>query len=81
MVLNELLGGTRLSRDLDLFHDTEEVVEALWSADRELFATVGYSVRALCERRGFVEVEVSFTDDTVRVEWVCDSRPAFRDRA
>ena len=31
--LNELLGGTWLSRDLDLFHDTEEAVEASWSAD------------------------------------------------
>jgi hypothetical protein len=75
--LNELLGGTRLSRDIDLFHDTEEAVEASWSADRELLASAGYSVRVFRERPGFVEAEVSSVDDAVRVEWARDSAYRF----
>jgi Nucleotidyl transferase AbiEii toxin, Type IV TA system len=75
--LNELLGGARLSRDIDLFHDTEEAVEVSWSADRELLTAAGYAVRALRERPGFVEAEVIFADDAVRVEWARDSAYRF----
>lgn len=33
--LNELLRAPRLSRDVDLFHDTEEALVASWRMDRE----------------------------------------------
>ncbi len=32
--LNEILRAPRVSRDLDLFHDTAEALEAAWRADR-----------------------------------------------
>lgn len=76
VALNELLGGTRLSRDIDLFHDTEEAVEASWAADRSRLEASGYSVQVVRERPGFVEAEVSNEAGPVRLEWARDS--AFR---
>ena len=32
--LNELLAATRLSQDVDLFHDTKEALLATWKTDR-----------------------------------------------
>ncbi len=75
--LNELLGATRLSRDLDLFHDTEEAVDASWTADRRLLESAGYALRVVRERPGFIEAEVSTADDAVRVEWARDSAYRF----
>jgi hypothetical protein len=34
--LNELRNTPRVSRDIDLFHDTAEAVSATWEADRQL---------------------------------------------
>lgn len=76
VALNELLGGDRLSRDVDLFHDTEQAVEESWQADRERLAAAGFSVRALRQRPGYVEAEVARDGDEVRIEWARDS--AFR---
>ena len=35
VALNELLGGRRRSRDVDLFHDTAEALLATWQADEQ----------------------------------------------
>ena len=56
--LNELLKAPRLSRDIDLFHDTEEALTVSWQADRESLEGGGYTVRVFRERRGFIEAEV-----------------------
>jgi len=77
VALNELLGGARVSRDIDLFHDTEEAVEASWAADRARLADAGYAVRTLRERPGFIEAEVSSGGETVRIEWTRDSAYRF----
>jgi len=66
VALNELLGGSRVSRDIDLFHDTEAAVEDSWTADRLLLEQAGYEVRVLRERPGFVEAEISDGGETVR---------------
>jgi hypothetical protein len=42
--LNELIAAPRISRDVDLFHDTEEALAATWDADRRLLETSGFSV-------------------------------------
>src|SRR4051812_26564570 len=39
--LNELLNAPRVSRDVDVFHDTERAVDASWSADRKLLEGSG----------------------------------------
>lgn len=36
VALNTLTGATRISRDIDLFHDTTEAVAVSWQADRHL---------------------------------------------
>jgi hypothetical protein len=77
VALNELLGGSRISRDVDLFHDTEEAVAVASKADRELFTAAGLSVEVLRERPGFVEVLVGDASASTRVEWVRDSAYRF----
>lgn len=77
VALNELVGGTRLSRDIDLFHDTEEAVHASWTADRAQLEEGGYAVRSLMERPGFVEAEIARNGDAVRMEWARDSAYRF----
>lgn len=75
VALNELLGTPRLSRD-DLFHDSEEAVEASWAADRDRLQEAGFAIEVLRERPGFIEAEVRRDGETVRMEWARDS--AFR---
>jgi hypothetical protein len=41
--LNELLHAPRVSRDIDLFHDTESALDASWNADRELLVSNGFT--------------------------------------
>lgn len=74
--LNEVAGAARVSRDIDLFHDTEAAVDASWQADRARLEQEGWTVRVLRERPGFVEAEVHGAGDGVRMEWARDS--AFR---
>jgi hypothetical protein len=76
IALNELIGGARISRDVDVFHDTNDAVAASWRADRLLLEQQGFSVRAVRERPTFVEADVRSGDDSVRLEWARDS--AFR---
>ena len=76
VALNELIGATRVSRDIDLFHDTEHAVAAAWTADRQLLEHGGFAVRVVRERAGFVEAEVSREGQTVLIQWARDS--AFR---
>lgn len=74
--LNEVLAAPRLSRDVDLFHDTESALDASWSADRKLLEANGLAVRPVRERPSFVEAEVSRESESVLLQWVKDS--AFR---
>jgi hypothetical protein len=74
--LNEMIAGSRISRDLDLFHDTEAAVTASWDADRRLLGEHGFDVQVLRERPSFVEAEVRAGGESVRMEWARDS--AFR---
>jgi Nucleotidyl transferase AbiEii toxin, Type IV TA system len=73
VALNELLGASRLSRDIDLFHDTEAALEATWSADRRLLEGAGYRVHVVRERLGMVEAEVAGGASSIRIEWARDS--------
>ena len=66
--LSESLGGTRRSRDVDMFHDSEEALQAVWEQDRLDFEKAGYRVEVLRERTGHVEARVSRGGDGVLVE-------------
>ncbi len=74
--LNELLRGDRRSRDNDLFHDTEEAVQAAWESDRALLVANRFRVMPLRERPSFVEARVSQGAESVLLQWARDS--AFR---
>jgi len=76
IAINESLAGTRLSRDVDVFHDTLEALEITWQADRALLKESGYSLDILRERPGFVEVVIGKGGDAVEMQWARDS--AFR---
>lgn len=74
--LNDLLLSPRLSRDLDVFHDTLEALETTWQADRAALQSAGYNLQILRERAGFVEAEVAKNGESVLMQWLRDS--AFR---
>lgn len=38
---NELIGASRLSRDIDLFQDTDEALQTSWREDRDLLESNG----------------------------------------
>jgi hypothetical protein len=77
VALNELLAAPRLSRDIDLFHDTDTALRVSWEADRGLLETNGFEVTVLRERPSFVEARVSKGGDVVLVEWARDSAYRF----
>jgi hypothetical protein len=75
--LNELLRAPRLSRDIDLFHDTREALEASWRADRSALEENGYELEVVRERPTFVEAEVRRGGDAVIIQWAQDSAYRF----
>jgi hypothetical protein len=74
--LNTLIESSRLSRDIDLFHDTAAAVDAAWEADRTLLVAGGHEVRVIRQRPGYVEAAVTRGGDAVEIQWTTDS--AFR---
>jgi hypothetical protein len=77
VALNELIGAARVSRDVDVFRDSDAALEASWGGDRTMLETNGLSVRVLRERIGLVEAEVSDATDRARLEWARDSAYRF----
>ncbi len=76
VALNALIEGRRISRDIDIFHDTDEALAATWEADRRTLEGQGYVVTPVRERPGFVEAEITAGGSTVLMQWARDS--AFR---
>lgn len=76
VALNELLAAPRVSRDVDLFHDTQEALKTTWDADRRLLTETGFALRVIRERPSFVECVVSRGGESVAMQWLQDS--AFR---
>jgi hypothetical protein len=76
VALNELTSASRLSQDIDLFHDTREALINSWLADRRELDKNGYSTTIIREMAAFIEAEVARAGQSVRMQWCCDS--AFR---
>ena len=74
--LNELLGGARRSRDVDLFHDTEQALAVTWQRDRDALSTAGLLVTVSREGPSFVQATVGDERGAEVLQWVQDS--AFR---
>lgn len=77
VALNEIMATSRISRDIDLFHDTVEALEASWAADRHLLEDSGFEVRILRERPSYVEAEIRRNGEAVLMEWTRDSAYRF----
>ncbi len=73
VALNLLLKTTRLSRDIDLFHDTEEALFATWEADRRNLKESGYAVQVLREVPSFVEAMIERDGEKTAMQWARDS--------
>ena len=74
---HRISSSSRISRDIDLFHDTVEALEASWAADRQLLGTHGFEVRVLRERSSYVEAEIGRSGEVVLMEWARDSAYRF----
>jgi hypothetical protein len=49
--LSDALSSTRISRDIDLFPDTDAALDASWTRDRTVLLEQEYTVRVLRNRR------------------------------
>lgn len=77
LALNHVLGGARLSRDIDLFHDTDEALASSSESDQRALLAAGLSVEPGRRSIGFVEVLVRSATEAVEVQWVRDSAYRF----
>lgn len=75
--LNELLGGARRSRDVDLFHDTGEALAVTWRLDHAALANAGLLVNPTREGPAFVQASVSDGVESEVLQWVQDSAYRF----
>lgn len=66
----------RLSRDIDLFHDTQEALLSTWEDDRRIITAGGYDIEVRRQYPTFVEAFVRKSGSVVIVQWAVDS--AFR---
>jgi len=68
--------SSRISMDIDLFHDSREALLATFEDDRRILSGAGYSVEPRRQFPSFVEAIVRRAGSSVVVEWAVDS--AFR---
>jgi hypothetical protein len=66
----------RLSRDIDLFHDTREALLSTWEDDRGILESGGYGIEVKRQLAAFIEAVVRKDGSGVTIEWAVDS--AFR---
>ena len=76
VALNSLLQAPRLSRDIDMFHDSSDALSVSWTEDRRMLETKGFGVSVLREAPSFVEALVNHGAASTVVQWTVDS--AFR---
>jgi hypothetical protein len=67
----------RLSKDLDIFHDTSEALDRSCKNDVSLLESSGYNVVYFRNAPSFVGAIVSKGDERLKVEWVRDSAYRF----
>lgn len=75
--LNEVLAGARRSRDVDLFHDTEEALAVTWQRDRATLEGAGLGLEVTREAPAFVQATVSDGQAREVLQWVQDSAYRF----
>ena len=75
---------TRISRDLDYFHDSETRVAEAFAADRRSLEVQGYTYEVDLNQPGYIRAVVSKDGEATKVEWARDSAwrfmPTIRDK-
>ena len=77
LALNYKLGTPRVSRDIDVFHDSEEALLRSWESDSSTLAANGFAVKLLRKYASFVEADVSKGNDHLEMQWGWDSAYRF----
>jgi hypothetical protein len=77
VALNVALDAPRLSRDIDIFHDSAEALQVSWEQDRILLEKQGFVVEIVRDAPAYVEAVVRSKDDQVLLQWVRDSAYRF----
>lgn len=77
IALNLVIDGPRYSRDIDLFHDTAEALEASWLQDMDLLTGKGYDVSIVRQTQTFKEAMVAGSGSKVTIQWLQDSAYRF----
>ena len=76
VALNTLLNAPRISRDIDLFHDTNEALRVSWENDQTLLIREKYGVQIVRQTPAYVEAIISKGEGRLIVQWLRES--AFR---
>ena len=77
LALNHRLGTPRLSRDVDIFHDSKDAMRRSWAADRKTLEAFGCEVRPLRELEYFIEAEVAKDGRRMEIQWGTDGAYRF----
>lgn len=75
--LGEATGSSRLSRDVDVFHDAVAAVAGSSAADLRTLEDLQFDCRVVREYRGFVEAVVARGGEEVLIQWAADSAYRF----
>lgn len=77
LALNYKLDTPRLSRDIDIFHDSNKAMVRSWEMDRDTLAANGFDVKSMRILEYFIEAEVSKDGRRMEVQWGTDSAYRF----
>ena len=77
LALNYKLDTPRLSRDIDIFHDTKEAMIRSWEMDRAVLEGNGFAVNPIRVLEYFIEAEVTKDGRRMEVQWGTDSAYRF----
>ena len=77
LALNYKLNTPRLSRDIDIFHDSKNAMIRSWEMDRDVLAANGFAVRPIRVLEYFIEAEVSKDGRRMEIQWGTDSAYRF----
>ena len=77
LALNHKLGTPRLSRDIDIFHDSMEAMVRSWESDRVTLQDYGCKVTPIRELKYFIEAKVEKDGRQMEIQWGTDSAYRF----
>lgn len=69
LALNYKLDTPRLSRDIDIFHDSNKAMVRSWEMDRDALVANGFDVKPMRVLEYFIEAEVSKDGRRTEVQW------------